>query len=259
MDHLGHGVTHWVSVARDITARKAAEDEIEHLAFYDALTTLPNRQLLMSRLERALAQTGEAKNIGALIFIDLDHFKNLNDTLGHSVGDLLLQQVAARLAACLRLSDTVARLGGDEFVVLLEGLSDEPQLAESFAKLVGEKILATLSDPYDLAGYQHYGTCSIGITCFDQHDRNVGDLLKQADLAMYKAKASGRNTLCFFDPLMQAAATANATLNSELRGALRDREFTLFYQPQVGVDQRMFAVEALIRWQHPSRGMITPD
>ncbi len=259
VDHLGHGVTHWVSVARDITARKAAEDEIEHLAFYDALTTLPNRQLLMSRLERALAQTGEAKNIGALIFIDLDHFKNLNDTLGHSVGDLLLQQVAARLAACLRLSDTVARLGGDEFVVLLEGLSDEPQLAESFAKLVGEKILATLSDPYDLAGYQHYGTCSIGITCFDQHDRNVGDLLKQADLAMYKAKASGRNTLCFFDPLMQAAATANATLNSELRGALRDREFTLFYQPQVGVDQRMFAVEALIRWQHPSRGMITPD
>ncbi|MES2944873.1 MAG: EAL domain-containing protein [Pseudomonadota bacterium] len=257
--HASRGLTHWVSVARDITARKAAEDEIEHLAFYDALTQLPNRQMLMDRLGRALAQTSGPAHIGALMFIDLDHFKILNDTLGHSVGDMLLQQVASRLAACLRLSDTVARLGGDEFVVMLEDLGDDPPVAESFARRVGEKILTTLSDIYDLAGYQHHATCSIGITCFNQHHRSVGDLLKQADLAMYQAKASGRNALCFFDPLMQAAATANAALNTELRAALRNKEFVLFYQPQVGHDQHMFAVEALIRWQHPKRGMVTPD
>lgn len=259
VDHFSRGLTHWVSVARDITARKASEDEIEQLAFYDALTQLPNRQLLMDRLERALAHTGGPEHIGALMFIDLDHFKILNDTLGHSVGDMLLQQVASRLAACLRLSDTVARLGGDEFVVMLEDLGNDQTAAASYARLVGEKILTTLSDAYDLAGYQHHSTCSIGITCFNQHNRSVGELLKQADLAMYQAKASGRNALCFFDPLMQAAASANAALSSELRGALRKQEFVLFYQPQVGHDQRMFAVEALIRWQHPARGMVAPD
>ena len=257
--HFGRGLTHWVSVARDITARKAAEDKIEHLAFYDTLTQLPNRQLLMDRLKRALARTGEVAHLGALMFIDLDHFKILNDTLGHSVGDMLLQQVASRLAACVRLNDTVARLGGDEFVVMLENLGDDAPAADTYARRVAEKILGTLSEPYDLAGYQHHSTCSIGITCFDQRDHIVGDLLKQADLAMYQAKASGRNTLCFFDPVMQAAATASAALNSELRGALRQQEFVLFYQPQVGADHCMFAVEALIRWQHPSRGMITPD
>lgn len=256
---FSRGLTHWVSVARDITERKAAEDKIERLAFYDVLTQLPNRQLLMNRLSRALAQAGGPTRLSALMFIDLDHFKILNDTLGHSVGDMLLQQVALRLAACLRLSDTVARLGGDEFVVMLEDLGDDKPVAESYARRVGEKILITLSDAYDLAGFQHHSTCSIGITCFSQHNRNVGDLLKQADLAMYQAKASGRNALCFFDPLMQAAATANAALNTELRGALRNQEFVLFYQPQVGHDHRMFAVEALIRWKHPQRGLVTPD
>lgn len=259
VEHLGRGLTHWVSVARDITARKAAEDKIEHLAFYDALTQLPNRQLLMVRLGKAVAQSGRPAHISALMFIDLDNFKMLNDTLGHSVGDRLLQQVALRLSACLRLSDTVARLGGDEFVVMLEDLGDDPPVAEAFARGVGKKILSRLSDPYDLAGYQHHSTCSIGITCFDQHDRVVGDLLKQADLAMYQAKVSGRNGLCFFNPLMQAAATANAVLNSDLREALRSQEFVLFYQPQVGADHRMFAVEALIRWQHPRLGFIPPD
>ena len=259
VDYFDRGITHWVAVGRDITERKAAEDEIEHLAFYDALTQLPNRQLLMDRLERALSHGPGHTQVGALMFIDLDHFKVLNDTLGHSKGDLLLQQVAFRLSGCVRLDDTVARLGGDEFVVMLEDLGEDPELALAKIKLVGEKILAALCEPYDLAGYQHHGTCSIGITSFSRHQESIGDLLKQADLAMYQAKAAGRNAVCFFDPEMQAAATANAALNSELRQGLRNHEFLLHYQPQVARDGRMVGVEALLRWQHPQRGLVLPD
>ena len=262
VDYLNRGLTHYVSVARDITERKAAEDRIEHLAFYDALTQLPNRQLLMNRLETALSQSAGAPKTGALMFIDLDNFKILNDTLGHAKGDLLLQKVAMRLAACVRRSDTVARLGGDEFVVMLENLENlekDPQGAAANAKLVGEQILAALSEPYDLAGYLHHGTCSIGITSFSRNKESIGDLLKQADLAMYQAKAAGRNSICFFDPAMQAAATANAALGSELRQALRNQEFLLHYQPQVGPDGLMVGVEALVRWQHPERGLVFPD
>jgi len=258
VEHFNRGMTHWVSVARDITERKAAVDEIEHLAFYDTLTQLPNRKLLMDRLERALARGGESASLGALMFIDLDQFKVLNDTLGHAKGDLLLQKVALRLASCVRLSDTVARLGGDEFVVMLEDLGDDPQAANDYARTAAEQILAALSQPYELTGYQYHGTCSVGIACFTGHGQSVGDLLKQADLAMYQAKAAGRNTLCFFDPNMQAAATANAALSSDLRRGLHEREFLLYYQPQVGHDNRMFAAEALIRWQHPQRGLVTP-
>ena len=261
--HPTRGLTHWVSVARDVTERKAAVDEIEHLAFYDVLTKLPNRQLLMDQLERALSQTSADAKTGALMFIDLDHFKVLNDTLGHAKGDLLLQKVAARLAACLRLSETVARLGGDEFVVMLEQPGSNLATAIDYARNVGEKILSALGESYDLAGYQHHGTCSIGITCFNigpgAQTQVVGDLLKQADLAMYQAKAAGRNGLCFFDPAMQAAATRNAELNTELRRGLRDEEFVLHFQPQVDADERMFAVEALLRWQHPQRGLLMPD
>jgi diguanylate cyclase (GGDEF)-like protein/PAS domain S-box-containing protein len=259
VDYFGRGLTHWVAVARDITERKAAEDEIEHLAFYDALTQLPNRQLLMDRLQQALSQGASHTQIGALMFIDLDNFKVLNDTLGHSKGDLLLQQVATRLSSCVRKTDTVARLGGDEFVVMLEDLGDDPQVATAKTRVVGEKILAALSEPYDLAGYQHHSTCSIGITSFSQDQESIGDLLKQADLAMYQAKAEGRNSVCLFDPEMQAAATASAALNTELRQGLRNHEFLLHYQPQVGRDGRMVGVEALIRWMHPKRCMVFPD
>ncbi len=258
VDYFGRGQTHWVSVARDISARKAAEDEIEHLAFYDTLTQLPNRQLLMTRLEAALVKGARNRQIGSLMFIDLDNFKVLNDTQGHSKGDLLLQKVASRLAACVRKGDTVARLGGDEFVVMLEDLGDRPNLAVETARLIGEQILAALSEPYDLAGYQHYATCSIGITSFSRNRESIGDLLKQADLAMYQAKAVGRNSVCFFDPKMQAAATANAATSSELRRGLRDHEFLLHYQPQVGTET-MFGVEALVRWQHPEKGLVYPD
>ncbi|OYY51016.1 MAG: GGDEF domain-containing protein [Polaromonas sp. 35-63-240] len=259
VDYFNRGLTHWVAVARDITERKAAEDEIEHLAFYDTLTQLPNRQLLMDRLKSALTRSGRTRDIGVLMFIDLDHFKVLNDSLGHARGDQLLQQVAIRLAGSVRLSDTVARLGGDEFVVMLEHLGDDPDLAIDRARAAGEKIRAALSEPYELAGHAYHGTCSIGITCFSQQQHGMGDLLKQADLAMYQAKAAGRNAVCFFDPAMQAAATANAALSSQLRQALQDHEFVLHYQPQVGPGERMLGVEALVRWQHPARGLMGPD
>ena len=258
VDYFSRGLTHWVSVGRDVTERKAADDEIERLAFYDTLTQLPNRQLLMDRLQRALSQGTGTAEIGVLMFIHLDHFKVLNDSLGHARGDLLLQQAAARLATCVRANETVARLGGDEFVIMLEHQGESPQAATDKARAVGGQILAALSEPYDLAGHQYHGTCSIGITSFSRHHQNIGDLLKQADLAMYQAKGAGRNGLCFFDPDMQAAATANAALSAELRQGLREREFLLHYQPQVGPDGQMLGVEALIRWQHPQRGLIGP-
>lgn len=252
------GLTHWVAVGRDITARKAADDEIEHLAFYDTLTELPNRQLLMERLTRALSQDALKNGLGALMFIDLDHFKVLNDTLGHAKGDLLLQKVAARLSGCVRSHDTVARLGGDEFVVMLEDLANDPASALAKTRVVGQKILEALSEPYDLSGHQYHGTCSVGVTQFHAGQGSIGDLLKQADLAMYQAKATGRNALCFFDPAMQAAATANAALNTELRHALHEHQFVLHYQPQVGRDDRMIGVEALLRWQRQGR-LAMPD
>ncbi|WP_395057542.1 EAL domain-containing protein [Polaromonas sp.] len=259
VDYFNRGLTHWVAVARDITERKASEEEIEHLAFYDALTQLPNRQLLMSNLRLALSHTENPDKSGALMFIDLDNFKVLNDTRGHATGDLLLQKVAVRLNGCVRLRDTVARLGGDEFVVLLEDLGDDPQIALVKAKIVAQKILAALCEPCDLAGYDYDGTCSIGITLFNQHQHNVGDLFKQADLAMYQAKAAGRNAICFFDPGMQAVVTANAALTSELRQGLRNEDFVLHYQPQVGRDGDMVGAEALVRWRHPERGLVAPD
>ncbi len=258
VDYFRRGLTHWVAVARDITERKAAEDKIEHLAFFDALTQLPNRQLLMDRLRKTLSQCGDSNTIGALMFIDLDNFKVLNDTMGHSKGDLLLIQAGLRLATCSRPGDTVARLGGDEFVVMLEDLGESMATAVAQTRAIGEEILAALSEPYELAGYQHHGTCSIGIAIFGKHHQDIGDLLKQADLAMYQAKAAGRNALCFFDPEMQAAATANATLGVELRQSLRRQDFVVHYQPQVG-RKGMFGAEALLRWKHPQRGMVFPD
>ncbi len=244
---------------RDITERRVAKEDIERLAFYDALTQLPNRQLLMERLESTLSQSAVPPRVGALMFIDLDHFKVINDTQGHAKGDLLLQKVACRLSACVRHTDTVARLGGDEFVVMLDDQGDDITVATARTRVVGEKILVALSEPYDLAGTDHHATCSIGITTFARQGENIGDLLKQADLAMYEAKAAGRNSVCFFDPRMQAAATAGAALNLELRQGLRDHAFDLYYQPQVGHDGHMFGVEALLRWRHPGRGLVFPD
>jgi diguanylate cyclase (GGDEF)-like protein/PAS domain S-box-containing protein len=244
---------------RDISARKTAEEKIHHLAFYDALTDLPNRQLLLERLEQALLAVDMTQQLAALMFIDLDNFKTLNDTLGHLKGDLLLQKVATRLRSCVRQQDTVARLGGDEFVVLVQSLGPQPEVAFSKAQIVANKVLAVLREPYDLAGFEHHSTCSIGVTTFGGLRSSVSDLLKQADLAMYQSKSLGRNTVCFFDPQMQAIVTANAALTADIRTALQQQQFVVFYQPQFDRSRRMVAVEALLRWPHPQRGMVSPS
>ena len=250
-------LTHWVAVGRDITERKMAEEKIQYLAFYDPLTRLPNRQLLLDRLQRALTDPDRTRE-GALMFIDLDNFKVLNDTLGHQKGDLLLQQVAERLRSCVARGDTVARLGGDEFVILLENSGQKRFLPAEGAHIVSQRILAKLGESYNLAGAMHHSTCSIGVTLFGGGAWTVSELLKQADLAMYQAKAAGRNTVCFFDPEMQAVVTASAALATDLREAWREGQFLIDYQPQVGADGRMTGVEALLRWRHPHRDMVAP-
>jgi diguanylate cyclase (GGDEF)-like protein/PAS domain S-box-containing protein len=242
----------------DITRRKEAEREIEQLAFFDTLTLLPNRRLLLDRLQHALATCGRSGHNGALLFIDLDNFKSLNDTLGHDKGDMLLKEVAQRLETCARKSNTVARLGGDEFVVMLEDLSAKPEEAAAQAEIVAEKILAVFNQPFDLAGHEYHTTPSIGVTLFDCRVDNVDDLLKRGDLAMYQAKAAGRNTVRFFDPDMQTVVTARVALETDLRQGLQLREFSLNYQRQADTSGRTIGVEALVRWQHPRRGMVSP-
>ena len=249
-------LTHWVAVGRDITQRKTADDKIHQLAFYDSLTELPNRQVLLDRLQHLQAQSTRTRCQGALMFIDVDHFKILNDTLGHHQGDLLLQKVAARLLDCVRKTDTVARLGGDEFVVLLDDLGDDPDATK--ARIVAEKILSHLREPFDLDGHQHYTSVSIGVTSLNGQQDSVSELLKRADLAMYQAKTLGRNTVCFFDPGMQASVSANAAISSDLRVGLREKQFLVYYQPQVDRHGRVTCVEALLRWQHPVRGLVAP-
>lgn len=245
-------------IGRNITERKYAEAQIERLAFFDVLTGLPNRRLLLDRLHKALASSQRDKTPGALLFIDLDNFKDLNDTQGHDVGDLLLQQVAQRLLACVRETDTVARLGGDEFVVMLQNLDAAREQASVQVEQVGKKILAVLNQPYVLGGVDHHSTPSLGVALFEGDEQTMDELLKQADLAMYEAKAAGRNTIRFFDPTMQALVAKRTALEVDLRYGLSRYELVLYYQPVVDVDGRMMGVEALVRWRHPRRGLVSP-
>lgn len=251
-------LTHYVATLSDITQRAQAAREIETLAFYDPLTHLPNRRLMMDRLQQAFATSARTGMQGALLCLDLDHFKNLNDTLGHDMGDVLLQQVAHRLSACVREGDTVARLGGDEFLVLLEDLGAWATDAAERSQDVGEKILAALNRPYQLASHHVHSTTSVGAVLFSGQSQTVEDLVKHADLAMYAAKTAGRNSIRFFDPMMQAAVTARAALENDLRTALDQGQFTLHYQTQVGCGVRVVGAEVLIRWHHPTRGLVPP-
>ena len=251
-------ITNYVASFIDISHRKTAEEEINHLAFYDPLTNLPNRRLLIDRLRHALLAGSRSDSAGALFFIDVDNFKTLNDTLGHDKGDMLLDQVARRLSATVREEDTIARLGGDEFVIMMEGLSLIALDAAALARVVAEKILEAFKEPYDLQGTPYLCTVSIGIALFNRPTDTVEELLKQADLAMYQAKAAGRNTLRFFDPQMQSVVMARTELETDLREGLRQSQLLLHYQPQVDDDGRITGAEALVRWQHPVRGMIPP-
>ena len=245
-------------IGRDVTSRKQAEEEIEQLAFYDVLTGLPNRRLLMDRLQHALNNNKRDGLMGALLFIDLDNFKDLNDTQGHDMGDRLLKQVAIRLGECVRDVDTVARLGGDEFVVVLSKLSSERAEAAAQAEIVGGQILATLNQSYRLGTRDYYSTPSIGITLLDDHQLSIDELLKRADLAMYQSKAAGRNTLRFYDPEMQAVVAARAAMEFDLRQGLQCKQLLLHYQAVVNESGGVVGFEVLARWQHPLRGMVMP-
>jgi diguanylate cyclase (GGDEF)-like protein/PAS domain S-box-containing protein len=251
-------IANYVSSFVDFTERKQAENEIHHLAFYDQLTQLPNRRLLLDRLRQALAASARSLTGGALLFIDLDNFKTLNDTKGHGVGDLLLIEVGKRLQACVREGDTLSRFGGDEFVLLLVGLSDDKTQAALQAQGVGEKVLAALNQPYSLDGNEFHSSSSIGITLFADYQQNLDELLKQADTAMYESKKSGRNTLRFFDPAMQEELEIRAELEIGLREALHKQEFRLYYQMQVNQTGRILGAEVLLRWIHPEQGLISP-
>jgi diguanylate cyclase (GGDEF)-like protein/PAS domain S-box-containing protein len=245
-------------ISTDISELKRNREAIHQLAFYDPLTQLPNRRMLMDRMQQTLAAHDRTAHDGALLFIDLDNFKALNDTLGHDMGDLLLQQTAKRLKECIREQDTLARLGGDEFVVMLHDLSPDLQEAARQANLVAQKIVVLLADPYVLGNVNHQSTVSVGIAMFSDPHSTLEELLKRADLAMYQAKTDGRNTLRFFNPDMQAQMSARVALEADLREALARREFLLHYQPQVDSQGRLLGAEALVRWQHPQRGLVPP-
>jgi diguanylate cyclase (GGDEF)-like protein/PAS domain S-box-containing protein len=251
-------ISNYVATFSDATKNRAATDEIERLAFYDPLTELPNRRLLHDRLRLAFAASHRSGRNAGLLFIDLDNFKNLNDTLGHDVGDVLLQQVAQRLKACIREVDMVARLGGDEFVVLLEGLSSEMPVAVMQTEGVGNKILEVLNQNYQLNIYDYHSTPSIGAIIFNGYEQTIEELLKRIDIAMYQAKATGRNTLCFFDPQMQAVITRRVAMEADLRTALAENQFRLYYQLQSDYNGQVTGAEVLIRWQHPQHGIISP-
>lgn len=260
-DEKTGAVVKLLGAVHDITERKSAEQQVENLAFYDPLTALPNRRLLLDRLEQGLALSARTQYYGAILFIDLDHFKNLNDTRGHDAGDQLLIQQARRLVRCVREGDTVARLGGDEFIVILDELSPVADSAAGTATEVAQRIIESLAKPVSLtqqmmADYEN--TCSIGVAMYRGHDLTIDELLRRADLAMYQAKADGRNAFRFFDPDMQRLLSERLTLEEDLKQALPQRQFRIFLQPQVAADGSIVGAEALLRWQHPTAGLLAP-
>jgi len=255
-----HDARRMLGVCRDITQQKMDEYEINLLAFYDPLTKLPNRRLLMDKLKHAVAMSEHSHSYGAVLFLDLDNFKKLNDTRGHDLGDLLLLEVSTRLRSCLREGDTVGRLGGDEFVVILESLSNHEELAMHQTELVAEKITRILAKPYELDEYLYQSSGSMGVSLFLGHQSSVDELLKHADSAMYQAKAAGRGVFRFYDAEIQKQIEQRDVLESDLRAAVeRADELQLYYQIQIDSNERVLGAEILLRWMHPQKGMVYPD
>ncbi len=251
-------LTHYVAIFSDVSAQKEAEKQIHHLAFFDPLTSLPNRRLMLDRLQHEIAAAKRQQSFGALFFMDLDHFKHLNDSRGHQVGDELLILVAQRLTAIIRNEDTACRLGGDEFLVMIPGRFHNLQQATNHAALLAEKILLSINQPYLVQGNELHFSSSIGITIYPDTADQPEVIIQQADTAMYRAKESGRNSICFFRPVMQESANHRLTLEKDMRKALQENQFLLHFQPQVNSAHEIISAEALIRWQHPVKGMISP-
>lgn len=252
-------ITHYVAVFSDLSERKKSEEEIRNLAFYDALTKLPNRHLFFDRFSAALTSASRQNSFGAILLIDLDRFKILNDTLGHDCGDLLLIEVATRLKSCVRETDTVARLGADEFIVLIEDISDYLDNTSRKVGLVAEKIRESLARPYYCNGHQLLSSPSIGVSLYSGNEKSVDAIVQHAEIAMYQAKNAGRNSIRFFDPVMQNKVAAHAALENDLRHALARQQLHLYYQMQVDNNHRPLGAEALLRWIHPERGLVLPS
>ncbi len=253
-------ITHYIAMFQDISERKQADARIRQMAYYDNLTALANRTLLLEQLDRELSFGSRHRIYGAILFLDLDRFKNINDSLGHSAGDALLREVAARLKNITRNEDTVSRLGGDEFVILLPQLGKDTSTATQDAEQIAEKIRAILSEPYILSGHNYHVTPSIGIALFPENEPcTTDDILKHADSAMYRAKAAGRNTIQFYHPAMQAAVDERLRIEKDLRIAIKRQDLLLHYQPQLNQEGALIGVEALLRWQHPLKGVISPN
>ncbi len=251
--------THYVAIFSDITERKKTEGEIHNLAFYDALTKLPNRRLFLDRLRAALVASARRNDYGAILFIDMDRFKALNDTLGHDCGDLMLIEVGLRFTACVREMDTVARYGGDEFVVLIDSLSNDSEDVTHRVALIAEKIRVALVLPYMLKGHEHHSSPSIGISLYHGNQESLEMLIEHADMAMYQVKKTGRNAVRFFDPIMQHDLATHDALENDLHYALGSKQFQLHYQIQVNKDNHPLGAEAFLRWIHPEHGTIMPD
>ncbi|MGK5063059.1 putative bifunctional diguanylate cyclase/phosphodiesterase [Janthinobacterium sp. LB3P112] len=250
--------THWVAVEREIDERKKSEADIHRLAFYDVLTGLPNRRLLMERIAYLLAAAPREHKISALMFIDLDHFKHINDARGHATGDALLRLAGERLAQLMRKADTVARLGGDEFVVLLAHLANDLDNAARAAAQVAEKIRAAIARDFDIEGQSYHCSASIGVTLLPKTGQQAHDLLREADIAMYRAKAEGRNGIAFFEAAMQAGVERRLTLERALARALDANELCMHVQPQVDRHGRVTGAELLMRWPQADGSQITP-
>lgn len=247
-------------LGRELQEREHTQHQIHHLAYHDTLTDLPNRTLLTDRVNRALKRSVRSRQIGALLFIDLDNFKRINDTLGHSVGDLLLQELAARLCTSLREEDTISRLGGDEFVILIEQLGTEQSPAEQQIHEIADKVRQLLAREYVLNGHELHVTGSIGYVTFPRDGETMETLLRHADLAMYQAKQAGRNTVTRFDDAMDEVAAQRMRVESDVRTAMREGQLELYFQPVLRIrDGHMLGAEALLRWHHPRDGDIPPD